>query len=122
MLTGEALPSYSALAAHLLHTATGKSAGDRELKPLNDDGLFHADEGAAFYLLYKPDLKWLCGNEGALDIKRAKRIHAAASADGRKAVVFAPCKYMSQRDLTPLGITFCQIPYEMNGGAGAASG
>ena len=121
MLTGDALPSYSALAAHLLHTATGKSAGDRELKPLNDDGLFHADEGAAtaFYLLYKPDLKWLCGNEGALDIKRAKRIHAAASADGRKAVVFAPCKYMSQRDLTPLGITFCQIPYEMNGGGGA---
>ena len=29
-------------------------------------------------------------------------------------MVFGPGKYIGQRDLTPMGIIFCQLPYEMH--------
>ena len=114
MLTGEALPPYSALAAYLLHTASGVSAGSADLKRRNDDGLFYTNDDTDYYLLYEPDFDWLCGNEGILNEERAKRISAASRGSGRKATVFGPGKYIGQRDLTPMGITFCQLPYEMH--------
>ena len=119
MLTGEALPSYPALAAYLLHTATGASVGQSELAPQNDDGYFHTIDETAFYLLYKDNLEWLCSNAGMLTAERAKRIGDAvsASAHAKRAIVFAPGKYIGQRELTAQRITFCQIPYEMHRGA-----
>ena len=128
MLTGEALPSYSALAAYMLHTASGVSAGSAALERRNVDGLFYtnlsADQAGGatdYYLLYEPDLDWLCGNEGILNEARAKRISAASRGCGRKAIVFGPGKYIGQRDLTPMGITFCQLPYEMHSAKAASS-
>ena len=115
MLTGDALPAYSALAAYLLHTASGISAGHAALERQNDDGLFYTTDAVSYYLLYEPDVDWLCGNEGILNEERARRISAASCGSGRKAIVFGPGKYIGQRDLTPMGITFCQLPYEMHG-------
>ncbi len=119
MLTGKALPSYSALAAYLLHTATGASVGQSELAPQDDDGYFHTIDETAFYLLYKDNLEWLCSNAGMLTAERAKRIGDAVSASAavKRAIVFAPGKYIGQRELTAQRITFCQIPYEMHRGA-----
>jgi len=42
--------------------------------------------------------------------EQAQRIRDA----GNKAVVFAADKYIGQRLLTDMGITFCQIPYELH--------
>ena len=109
MLTGEALPEYSELAAYLLHTATGM-AGGGDLRAQNDDGQFYSVGDTDYYLLYRPDIEWLRTNEAILGEERARRIHGV----GRKAVVFASDKYMGQRFLSDLGITFCQIPYEMH--------
>ena len=39
-------------------------------------------------------------------------------AAAKRAIVFAPGKYIGQRDLTARRITFCQLPYEMRGAAG----
>ena len=114
MLNGNALPSYSSLAAYVLHTASGISAGSTELKPRNDDGLFYTNRATDYYLLYKPDIDWLGSNEGILNLQRARRISAASRGNNRKALVFGPGKYIGQRDLSPLGITFCQLPYEMH--------
>ncbi len=114
LLNGEGLPSYPTLAAYLLHTASGISAGDVGLKPQNDDGLFYTNGATDYYLLYQPDLDWLSGNDGILNEERAKRISASTRGDGRKATVFGPGKYIGQRDLTSMGITFCQLPYEMH--------
>ena len=114
MLTGDGLPSYSSLAAYLLHTASGISAGAASLERRNDDGLFYTDDATDYYLLYEPDVDWLCGNEGMLNEERARRIGAASRVNERKAIVFGPGKYIGQRDLTPMGITFCQLPYEMH--------
>ena len=114
MLNGEALPSWPALAAWLLHTASGVSAGPEDLKPKNADGLFRRDETTAWYLLYEPDMEWLRGEEGILTGKRAERIARAIKRSKRKAVVFGPGKYISQDELTPMGISFCQLPWELH--------
>ncbi len=115
MLTGEGLPSYSGLAAYLLHTASGISAGAATLERKNEDCLFYTNGSTDYYLLYEPDLDWLSSNAGILNQERARRISAASRGSGRKAIVFGPGKYIGQRDLTPMGITFCQLPYEMHG-------
>ena len=49
MLTGEALPSYAALAANLLYTTAGVSVGADQLESKNDDGLFHSDAKNDYY-------------------------------------------------------------------------
>ena len=115
MLTGRHLPSYPALAAYLLHTATGIAAGHDALVPQNDDGLFYRNDatGTDYYLRYEPDIEWLQSNAGMLYESQARRISVGQREERRKAVVFGPGKYIGQRDLTAMGITFCQIPYEM---------
>ena len=110
MLTGEALPPYESLAAHLLYTTSGVSVGASELEPKNADGLFHSDDKTNYYMLYKPDLDYLCSNESMLDSERAERIDAHSRQGGKKAIVYVAGKYMPQRVLTEMGITFCQLP------------
>ena len=114
MLTGEALPEYSALAAYLLHVVSGVSASESDLKRQNCDGLFYSSSTTSYYLIYEPDTDYLSGNEGMLNEERAKRINAEGQRDGKKAIAFGPGKYIGQRELTGMGITFCQLPYEMH--------
>ncbi|MXX80548.1 MAG: site-specific DNA-methyltransferase [Chloroflexi bacterium] len=109
MLSGEALPSYVDLASHLLHTAVGKSVAGGIPQPADGDP-FHADEETDYYLLYRPDADWLRGPDSMFTTAFADRITQRE----RPAVVFAAGKYMSQRDLTPRKITFCQLPYELH--------
>ena len=113
MLTGDALPAYESLAAHLLYTASGLSAGQGALQPLDEDGLFHETEKVSYYLLYRPEVEWLRSNDAVLNSVRAERIGEHNRTAGKKAVVFGACKYMGQRDLTDLGISFVQLPYEL---------
>ena len=120
MLSGEALPSFPALAAYLLHTATGVSAGERALQPPGDGAdrhavqPFYSDDATDYYLLYEPSVDWLRSSMAVLNEERAQGISAASRARGRKATVFAAGKYIGQRELTAMGITFCQLPYEMH--------
>ena len=110
MLTGEALPSYAALAANLLYTTAGVSVGTDTLEARNDDGLFHSDDQNDYYLLYKPDLEYLRSNAAILNLERAERIRDTSRETGRKAIVYAPGNYIGQRELTQMGIIFCQLP------------
>ena len=116
MIRGEALPSYESLAAYLLYAATGASAGSGPLAPPDDLGLFHQTEKVNYHLLWKSDEEWLRSVDAVLNSERAERVGAACRAEGRKAVVFAPAKYIGQRDLSDLGITFCQLPYDLHRG------
>ena len=118
MLTGDELPEYSALAAYLLHTSAGLSAGVPAMAPRNDDGLFFSNDTTNYHLFYEPNVDYLKNNDGMLNEERARRISALSRQDGRKAIVFAPGKYIGQRELTSLGITFCQLPYEIHRAGG----
>ena len=109
MLTGEGMPGYSELAAYLLHTATVALSGET-LHPQNEDGLFYSSDTADYYLLYRPEIDWLRSNAAILNAEQAQRI----SEKDKQAVVFAADKYIGQRALTDMGITFCRIPYEIH--------
>ena len=113
MIRGEALPAYESLAAYLLYTAAGVSKGADGLAQQDEDGFFYATEKINYHLLWKPDVAWLRSAEAVLNAEQAERIAARCRAKGRKATVFAPAKYISQRDLNDMGITFCQTPYEL---------
>ena len=113
MLTGESLPSYSALAAHLLFTARGTSVGDVTLEQENDDGLFYSDDKNDYYLLYQPDLEFLASDEAILKQEHAERIRDASFKNGKKAIVYAAGNYIGQRKLTKMGVVFAQLPYAL---------
>ena len=110
MLTGEALPSYSALAANLLYTTVGISVGANTLEAQNDNGLFHSDAKNDYYLIYKPNLEYLRSNAAILNLERAERICNASRENGKKAIVYAAGNYIGQRELTRMDIIFCQLP------------
>ena len=114
MLTGNALPAYESLAAYLLYTTSGVSVDENALGLRNDDGFFHNADGIDYYLLYKPDLEYLQSNEAILNLERAGRIRDINHQNGVKAIVYAPGKYIGQRELTGMGITFCQLPHALH--------
>ena len=110
MLTGESLPEFSVLAANLLHTTSGISVGSDTLESQNSDGFFYSDDNNDYYLLYKPDLAYLRSDDAIFNLERAERIRDACSENGRKAIIYAAGKYIGQRELTGMGIIFCQLP------------
>ncbi|MDE0040762.1 MAG: site-specific DNA-methyltransferase [Candidatus Poribacteria bacterium] len=113
MLTGEALPSYETLASYLLHMTAGATHDAGGLGQKNGDGLFHSGDEVDYYLLYEPNLEYLRSKEAMLNLDRAERIRDASCQNGKKAIVYAAGKYISQRDLTGMKITFCQLPHAL---------
>ena len=113
MLTGEALPSYETLAGYLLYTTSGVTHDAGELGQKNGDGLFHSNDEVGYYLLYEPNLEYLRSKEAMLNLDQAERIRDASCQNGKKAIIYAAGKYISQRDLTGMKITFCQLPHAL---------
>ena len=119
MLTGESMPAFDQLAVYLIHCATGVSVGaDSVLTPsrphFNEDTSFVFEtDRQRFHIFYRPDAEWLRGNDGALTATRAAAISETAKSLGKQPVVFGPVRYMNSGDLRALGITFCQLPYEL---------
>ena len=113
MLTGESLPAYELLATHLLYMVSGVCVEADALEMKNDDGFFHSDDRNDYYLLYQPDLEYLESSAAMLNLERAERIRDVSRQKGLKAIVYAPGKYISQRELTGMGITFCQLPHAL---------
>ena len=113
MLDGDALPAFSSLAAWLMHTATGRSVGPTELRPLDERGLIYSDSRRNYYLRYKPDLDWLGSNEAVLTEARAEEIANICKEQQKDAVVFAAGKYIELDELSELNIMFGQLPFEI---------
>ena len=110
LLTGAGLPSFESLARYVFYTATGQSL-EKVPKP-RADGLIGETDLFRLHLFYKPDKEWLRSNEAALDESRVKAIGEGQK--GKRAVVFAVSKFMSQKELTRLRIEFCQLPYAVH--------
>ena len=111
MLTGEMLPTYETLADYIAYTATGNaltSVTNRE------DYYFGETKDIRFYLIYEPTLAFLESSESALNGARTEQIAKACKETGKKAYVYAPQKFISQKELTDMGITFCQLPYNIH--------
>ena len=107
-MLGGGLPTYETLARYVAYTSLGASLEKIEK---GKDWLFGEISGRRLHLIYEPDRKFLVSPDSALSAKLAEKIQKAAA--GRPALVFAPWKFMSQAELTPMRITFCQLPYAM---------
>ena len=109
LLKGDSLPDYETLAVFLLHTASGLSLEPESLRTARNDQRFYQTETTDYYLYYEPDREWLKSDEAMLTPERAEQIKQ----NRRPATVFGAGKYLSQSELTKMGITFCQLPYEL---------
>jgi adenine-specific DNA-methyltransferase len=111
LLTGKGLPNFDSLARYVFYTATGQSL-EKVAKPATD-GFIGETELFRIHLFYQPDPAWLRSNEAALNADLVKAI-GAGNRKGKRAIVFAVAKFMSQKELTKQRIEFCQLPYAIH--------
>jgi adenine-specific DNA-methyltransferase len=65
------------------------------------------------HLHYQPEKSWLQSNDAALTEKMVDAM-VAANPGRKKLLIFAAAKFMSQRELSRLGVDFCQLPYAIH--------
>ncbi|RXQ19090.1 site-specific DNA-methyltransferase [Vibrio parahaemolyticus] len=111
LLTGEAMPSFDALARYVFYTATGQSL--ETVAKASADGFIGETDLFRIHLFYRPDSEWLRSNEAALNAEKVEVI-AKNNATKKRTIVFAVAKFMSQKDLTEKRIEFCQLPYAIH--------
>ena len=111
VLSGEALPSYAGLGAALFHMATNHAFDPATVR--EDDFYLGSTEGQHVWLIYKPDLDWLKSPEAALTLARAKTF--AASDPGKRHLVFAPARFVSQKMLAEqnIPVEFVPLPFAL---------
>lgn len=109
VLSGEALPDYTALAAWLFHTATGQPLNAAQTDAarwyVGASGQYHV------WLIYRPELDFLKSREAALSLSLAEQI--GASHRDKKHLVFAPAKFVPNKMLLPLGVEYAPLPFAL---------
>lgn len=112
MLTGQFLPSFEALGSWLFHTATSEARPVVDV-PEEIAGCGYLGESTVFHvwLIYRPELDFLTSREAALTLSRARSLAAAKS--GKKHLVFAPAKFVSQGILEAenLPVEYAPLPW-----------
>lgn len=111
LLTGKGLPGFEALARYVFYTATGQSL-EKVRKP-SANGFIGETDLFRVHLFYQPDKEWLRSNDAALNAVRMAAIEQG-NKGGKRAIVFAVAKFMSQKELTARRIEFCQLPYAVH--------
>lgn len=113
MLSGESLPAFEALGAWLFHTATGGTLPPTPKKAPR----FYLGEAADahVWLVYEPSLAFLKSTEAALNLSRAQAFAqwGVDKGDGKKHLVFAPAKYLSNKQLAEHRMDFAALPFAL---------
>lgn len=106
ILHGDGLPSFTEFARYLFYTATGEEfvedAVDRKTGYIGESSNYEV------YLFYKPDLAWLKSN--ALTLTAIREL---PKGKGKRRLVFAPAKYVSDEDCRENKVDFSQLPFEI---------
>lgn len=110
LLTGDGLPTFASLARYVFYTATGQSL--EKVSKARPDGFIGETDLFRLHLFYQPEKEWLRSNDAALDTAKVKSIGEGQK--GKRAIVFAVAKFMSQKELTKQRIDFCQLPYAVH--------
>lgn len=113
LLSGEQLPAFEALGAWLFYTATGGALPPAP-KGRPEHYLGEAAD-AHVWLVYRPQLAFLKSPEAALTLSRAEAIDqwGRARGDGKRHLVFAPAKYMSNKQLDGHRIKYAPLPFAL---------
>ena len=113
LLKGKSLPSYEALSKYVFYTATGKTLG--KFTPNDDFYVAKIGEDTAFFVIYKPNIKFLRSNDSALSLDRKESIQKIMKRRKcNKAIVFASVCFYSLKKLSQDHITFCQLPFAIH--------
>ncbi len=108
---GKGAPGWEQVARYVAYTATGQTLAKAPKKPGKDWFVGEAG-GYRIHLIYEPDVEFMRSNKAAVDMGLAERISKCA--EGKPVLVYAAAKFMSQKDLSSLGLTFCQLPYAIH--------
>ncbi len=120
LLTGESLPAFEQLGALLFHTATSEVLPSTPATLAAGEG--RCVEGCGYlgesihyhvWLIYRPNLEFLKSREAALTLPRAEAIVKAKP--GKRHLVFAPAKFVSQKLLNASGlpVEFAPLPFAL---------
>lgn len=113
MLTGENLPDFEQLGALLFHMATNEAMLPDAV--VLNDGHGYLGESSSFHvwLIYKPDLDFLKSRDAALTLTKAKKF--AEQKPGKRHLVFAPAKFVSQKmlDEENVPVEFAPLPWAL---------
>ena len=117
LLSGESLPAFDALGEWLFHTATG---GTLPARPKQAPPWYLGEaKDAHVWLVYQPDMAFLTSPDAALTLSRAKQLQAwghdydAKRGATKRHLVFAPAKYLSNRQLADHGIDYAPLPFAL---------
>jgi adenine-specific DNA-methyltransferase len=118
LLSGEKLPAFDALGAWLFYTATG---GVLPPAPKKAPAWYLGEaKDSHVWLVYKPELNFLKSPEAALTLSLAKHIQtwgkandAARERKPLRHLVFAPAKYLSNRQLQEHGVDYAPLPFAL---------
>jgi adenine-specific DNA-methyltransferase len=108
---GKSAPEWEQVARYVAYTATGQTLAKAPKKPGKDWFVGEAG-GYRIHLVYEPDVEFMRSNKAALDMGLAERISKCA--EGKPVLIYAAAKFMGQKDLSSLGLTFCQLPYAIH--------
>lgn len=109
LLSGEQLPTFAELGAWLFHLATGATLPRGSAKARE---FYLGDAGdRSVWMIYKPDLAFLTSADAALKLSFAQRLHAEHG--DRCHLVFAPAKFVSNRQLLELGVEYASLPFAL---------
>ena len=115
LLTGEHLPDFAQLGALLFHTATSEALDPAKATGPDAQGLGYLGESSAFHvwLIYQPELAFLQSRDAALTLARAKAL--AEAKPGKRHLVFAPAKFVSQKllDAERIPVDFAPLPWAL---------
>ena len=111
LIKGKSLPSYKVLSGYVYYIATGQTLN--KVQENKDFYIGKSEQDTAFFVIYKPSIKFLRSKESALNLDRKENIQKIMNQKNcKKAVVFAPVHYFdSAGELAKEGIIFCQLPY-----------
>ena len=111
ILNGEALPNFVALGGALFYMATNRALNVEKL--VEADFYLGETESQHVWLFYRADLDWLKSPEAALTLKKAKQL--ASFKPGKKHLVFAPSRFVSQKLLAEqnIPVEFVPLPFAL---------
>lgn len=118
LLSGEKLPAFDALGAWLFYTATG---GVLPPAPKKAPAWYLGEaKDRHVWLVYKPELQFLKSPEAALTLSLARQVQEwGRSHDAKRKrtpmrhLVFAPAKYLSNRQLQVHGVDYAPLPFAL---------
>ena len=113
MLTGENLPGFEQLGSLLFHTATNEVIDPANIEVKDGHGYLGESTSFHVWLIYKPELDFLKSRDSALTLSKAKEF--AALKPGKRHLVFAPAKFVSQKvlDEERVPVEFAPLPWAL---------